>query len=197
VVAHLVTLYVCCAVYANLRYVVFNPKNLEHIPVFVMNKGMSMGAALCFSLAFWVQWRLARGAQPAVAPALWFRGGLFGVFMHVPMSLAILQPAYFKEFFHESGRLSFQGEAVFFFGALALGGLYLLTRTDWSPRHRWQLSLAAMLTLFTHTLFMGISRGINFNASHGYLPPMWMLSLFGIAAGVAYLLMSRPKVAAA
>jgi hypothetical protein len=47
------------------------------------------------------------------------------------------------------------------------------------------------MALFSHTLFMGISRGLNINASHAYLPPMWLLSLVGIALGTVYLLLDR------
>lgn len=88
--------------------------------------------------------------------------------------------------------MSFNGEMVFLFGALTAGGIYLLTRTHWTALHRWWLSLGTMLTLFTHTLCMGIARGVNINRTHAYLPPMWLLSLIGIALGVAFLLMNRP-----
>lgn len=87
------------------------------------------------------------------------------------------------------------GEAVFLFGALTAVGIYMLTRQDWSRLHRWGLSLATMLVLFTHTLFMGLSRGLNINASHAYLPPMWLLSLVGIALGVLFLIGDRPPKA--
>jgi hypothetical protein len=184
-----VALYIASVVYSAIRYVVFAPKNLEHLPVFVVNKGVSMGAALCFAIAFLVQWRRWRGGA---GPRVWFRAGIFGVCLHIPMSLAILRPVYFKEFFLESGRMSFGGEAVFLFGALTAGGIYLLTRQDWTAMHRWMLSLATMVVLFLHTLFMGIARGLNINASHAYLPPMWLLSLIGIGLGLAFVLLDRP-----
>lgn len=72
--------------------------------------------------------------------------------------------------------MSFNGEAVFMFGALTAGGVYLLTRQLWTP-----------------TLCRGIARGLNINASHAYLPPMWLLSLVGIALGAPFLLKSRPR----
>jgi hypothetical protein len=113
------------------------------------------------------------------------------------MSLAILRPGYFKEFFaaDASGRMSFNGEAVFMFGATAAGGVYLLTRSQWTPSQRWWLSVATTGVLFAHTLCMGIARGLNVNASHAYLPPMWLLSLIGTALGAAFLLLSRPRQA--
>jgi hypothetical protein len=88
--------------------------------------------------------------------------------------------------------MSLNGEAVFLFGALTAGGVYLLTRTHWPPRQRWRLSVATTAGLFAHTLCMGLARGLNFTASHAYLPPMWLLSLIGIALGLGFLLRSRP-----
>lgn len=194
---NIVVLFVLAIAYSAVRYIVFAPKNLPHLPVLVVNKGVSMAAAFCFALAFWQQWRRLRGATGGTEPAAWFRAGIFGAIWHIPMSLAILRPGYFKEFFVTDGsRMSFNGEAVFMFGALTAGGVYLLTRQQWTPIQRWWLSIATIAVLFSHTLCMGIARGLNINASHAYLPPMWLLSVVGIAMGMGFLLMSRPKAPA-
>lgn len=190
----IVMLFVCSIAYSIVRYVLFTPQNLQNLPVFVVNKGVSMAAALCFTIAFWQQWRAQRGAISLTTAPLWFRAGIFGSIWHIPMSLSILRPSYFKEFFAaDGGRMSLNGEAVFMFGALTAGGVYLLSRQQWTLIQRWRLSLAVMMTLFGHTLCMGIARGLNINASHGYLPPMWLLSVIGIACGIAFLVMSRPS----
>jgi hypothetical protein len=188
----IVLLYALAMGYSALRYVVFAPENLENLPVFVLNKGVSMAAAFCFALAFWTQWRWQRGSASGNEPAAWFRAGIFGALAHVPMSLAILRPGYFKEFF-AGDRLSFTGEAVFLFGAFAAGGFYLLSRTTWTATQRWWLSLATIAALFSHALCVGIVRGLNINRSHAYLPPMWLLSLIGIALGAGFLLLTRPR----
>jgi hypothetical protein len=190
--ARIAAVFVVSVAYAAVRYVAFAPDNLAHLPVFVVNKGTSMAAALCFALAFWEQWR-RRGSTGAVEPAAWFRAGVLGAVVHVPMSLAILRPAYFPEFFPaDGGRMTTNGEAVFLCGALTAGGIYLLTRGSWSARGRWWLSLATMTTLFAHALCMGVARGLQVNRSHAYLPPMWLLSLVGIVLGTAFLLLVRP-----
>jgi hypothetical protein len=193
-VGKIVILFALCIAYSSVRYIVFAPANLQNLPVFVVNKGVSMAAAFCFALAFWEQWRRMRGKFGSTEPGTWFRGGIFGAIWHIPMSLAILTPGYFKEFFVTGGsRMSLGGEAVFMFGALTAGGVYLLTRQHWTVMHRWWLSLATITVLFAHTLCMGIARGLNINASHAYLPPMWLLSLIGIVLGAAFLLMSKPR----
>lgn len=189
-------LFATAMIYSVVRYVVFDPKNLENLPVFVLNKGISMAAAFCFVFAFWQQWRRQRGKASGNEPALWFRAGVCGVVMHIPLALSILDKSYFKEFYL-GDKLSMNGEAIFLFGALTAGGIYLLTRANWTPLHRWWLSLTTMIVLLNHALFMGIARGVNIKASHAYLPPMWMISVVGVTCGLLYLLMSRPAVAAA
>jgi hypothetical protein len=187
----IILLFAVSVVYAIVRYVVFAPQNLEQVPVFVVNKGVSTAASLCFALAFWQQWRARRGVGDGSEAAIWFRAGVAAAVAHVPMSLAILNASYFPEFF-KGARLSWHGEAVFLCGALTAGSVYLATRPQWTPRQRWWCSLATVGLLFSHVLFMGLARGLKINASHAYLPPMWLLSLIGIALGGWYLVQSRP-----
>ena len=198
-----VALYVASIVYSSIRYVVFAPKNLENLPVFVVNKGVSMAAAICFALGFLQVFRRSRGVLTGIEPSTWFRAGVFGALWHIPMSLAILNPGYFKEFFHPTTqanpipRMTFSGEMVFLFGGLAAGLVYLLMRPNWTPIARWWISLAAMVVLLAHVLAMGYCRGLNINASHAYLPPMWLLSAIGIAIGVVWILRTKPSSATA
>jgi hypothetical protein len=182
----IIIVYTFSVAYAVVRYVVFNPENIDNLPVFVFNKGISMAAAFCFTLAFYSRWR-ARIPDRIGGAGAWFRAGIFGVFAHVPLSLAILNPEYFPEFYAD-GRLRFGGESVVFFGAVTLGGIYLLSKTDSILKHRWILSLATMAALLSHTLSMGIARGLNIDSRHGFLPPMWLLSMIGIALGIGFIL---------
>jgi hypothetical protein len=206
----IIALYIVSLIYSSIRYVVFAPKNLENFPVFVINKGWSMAAALCFMAGFIQALRKMRGKTIGIDPGLWFRAGVFGAIVHIPISLAILRPGYFREFFvktevggvegvgavmvvAENARLSFGGEMVFLFGGLTAGLLYLLMRPANTPMLRWALSLLAMSTLMTHVLAMGYCRGLNINADHAYLPPMWLLSAIGVAVALAVVMMSRPR----
>lgn len=194
----IVLLYVGSVIYAVIRYVAFAPDYLRHLPAFVANKGISMAAALCFAAGFLAALRTIRGGTTRVEPATWFRAGVFGAVCHIPISLAILRPSYFPEFFHAAdegaatGRLSFAGEMVFLSGGLTAATLYLLLRPRWAPRVRWWLSLAAMTTLLAHVLTMGSCRGLNLNASHAFLPPMWLISAAGVAAALGVVILSRP-----
>lgn len=185
-------LYAASVLYSVVRYAAFVPQNFQNLPVFIVNKGVAMAVPLCFAIAFWQQLRMRNGGTGHHAPAAWFRAGVWGACAHIPMSLSLLRPGYFPEFF-AAERFSFNGEAVFLFGALTTGGVYLLTRPHWTALLRWRLSMLTMSALFMHTLFMGLARGINIKASHAYLPPMWLLSLIAIAFGIGFVRKSRPQ----
>jgi len=192
----IVSIYLASAVYAVIRYVAFAPKNAESIPVFILNKGISMAAAICLAAGFLQAWRRDRGRAVSVEPSAWFRAGTFGAIWHIPMSLVVLRPEYFKEFFRPpdapmAGRLSFEGEMVFLLGGATAALLFLLTRPQWSGAVRRRISIAAMVTLLGHILSMGYCRGLNINASHAYLPPMWLLSVVAAALGLWWLVRSR------
>lgn len=195
----IIAVYAASVVYAVIRYVVFAPRNLEQLPVFVINKGVSMAAAICFVLGFRQAWRSSRGAPIETAPSVWFRAGVFGAIWHIPMSLAILRPAYFKEFFHaveEGGanpKMTFAGEMVFLFGGLTAAMIFLLARASWAPSARRRLSLGFMAILLTHVLAMGYSRGLNINATHAYLPPMWLLSAGAALLGLWWAARAMPE----
>lgn len=189
---YILILYIVGTIYAIVRYVAFTPDNISNLPVFIINKGVSMSAALCFAIGFLQQLRKQGGSPITVDSSSWFRAGVFGAIVHIPISLAILRPTYFPEFFIEGDRLSFPGEMVFLFGGLTAAGIFLLMRPAWNASTRWWLSIGAMLTLMTHVLAMGYCRGLNFNRSYAYLPPMWLLSAVGIALALWWLLRSRP-----
>lgn len=199
----IVVVYVASCVYAVVRYVAFTPKYAENIPVFIMNKGVSMAAAVCLSLGFFSAWRRMRagaaGSGPVsrVEPALWFRAGVFGAIWHIPMALAILRPAYFKEFFANAGvggadglgpKLSTAGEVIFFLGGLSAGLVFLLLRPQMGEKARWWASVGVMSALLGHVVAMGWCRGVNIKAQYGYLPPMWLISAVLVAAGLVVVL---------
>ena len=171
--------------YAVMRYVIFNLENLPHLPLFVLNKAVSTAAGLCFVIAFVI--RAGAVGEDQRRRAAWLRAGVFGALWHVPMSLSLLRPGYFDEFFQDDGRMTAVGEGVFALGAAAAGLLYLLTRRHLTPRARWALSLAMITAVMLHTATMGVARGIRVNAEHGYLPPMWLLSSVAAAVGVGSL----------
>lgn len=184
--------YVVSVIYSLIRYVAFTPDNVSHIPLFVMNKGISMGAAFCIVTAYVIAYQQQRATVSESSHVPWFRAGSLGLFFHIPVSILLIRPEYFEEFFLHSGRMNFYGEIVLMLGVLSTICVYLLSKPSWKEMQRWYLSLIVMSGLVAHTLFMGLARGISLSAKRGYLPPMWLLSLIALSVGLIFLLMSKP-----
>lgn len=171
-------------IYAVVRYVAFTPVNAEHIPVLIINKVVSTAAAFALVYALWSQ---HKGRTETAAR--YFKFVLVMVVMHVPMSLTLLRPGYFNEFFHADGeQLHLLGELVVFFGAAALALVWLLSQGDLIAKMRQRLGLLLLVILTCHVAAMGACRGFNINAKHAYLPPMWLLCglvlLVGLGLGL-------------
>lgn len=167
-------------IYSVVRYVAFTPEKWEQIPVFIANKGVSMAGAITLVLAI-----LSRYRGNFEQASLYFRFTIFAILIHVPMSLVVLSPGYFPEFFTANGtKLKFFGELVFMFGALALGLMWLLAQGKLADRTRTIVGVTLIVILLGHVGSMGLCRGLNINAKHAYLPPMWLLSLVALLIGM-------------
>ena len=167
-------------IYAVVRYVAFTPKYADHIPGFIFNKAVGMAASLFLVCAFWSKCRgWIENANT------YFRATFVAVVIHIPLSLVLLNPGYFPEFFVNDGStLKFWGEMVILCGALGLALLWQNNRARLSLPSQQKLEIALLAVLFCHVGSMGICRGVNISAKHAYLPPMWLLSLVGISVGL-------------
>lgn len=166
-------------VYALVRYVLLMPKYLDHIPSFILNKAVGMAASFFLVYACWCKCR-----NEVEKVGIYFRATMFSVVMHVPLSLNLLRPGYFPEFFAKDGTmLKFWGEAVVLCGAISLALLWQSSREKLSILGQQKLGLGLLAALFCHVGSMGICRGIVIDVKHAFLPPMWLLSLIAIAIG--------------
>jgi len=170
-------------IYALVRYVTFSPKYAEHIPSFIVNKAVGMAAA--FLLVGALLYKCRGDIEKSGA---YFRAASFAVFVHIPLSLGLLRPGYFPDFFSKEGStLNFWAEMVMLCGALGVA-LFWQNSRDRSSHDASKLGIALLAVIFCHVGAMGICRGLNINAKHAYLPPMWMLSLIGIGVGIVGLI---------
>ena len=104
-----------CFGYANLRYVVFGPEGLAHIPLYIMNKALSWSGLFIIGLS-----KVLRRSEISRM------AGLIGavlIGMHVVMSLLILRPEYLGKFFNslDGMRMTWNGEFSMLFGVGSQG----------------------------------------------------------------------------
>lgn len=180
----LVTL--ACTAYAVLRYVVFRGDSVEQLPVYVVNKGVSLSGLI------FVAWSRCHG-EPDRRRFLG-RVGLCLIAVHIGLSPIILRPAYFSTFFHPTGLMTWQAELAMLTGvvaALVLGCLFVATQRHESdghfPKRSRQPFLGRLVLVSTaaHVGFMGYPSWFKPETWPGHLPPITLLSF--VVAAVALL----------
>lgn len=165
--------------YSVLRYVLFDPKNVSNIPVFVTNKGLSMAAVFCLLGAVL---RLKRSPDSA---AKYAAAAGFLILIHIPMSLVLLRPGYFPEFFTTLGdRMTSIGELIVMAGAIGAAIFSKIRFREIGCPKSARILICLFTLLLLHLVAMGLSRGIVIDAKHAYLPPMWLLSILAVGGAL-------------
>jgi len=176
------------SVYAIVRYAGFGNVPLIHIPVYIMNKAISMTAAESLFMA-----SLALVRADKIALRFWSNAALQLVFVHVFLSLGILSKGYYGTFF-EGDKMNLTGELVLLSGALGVYCFWRLQSAGLDPALRRTLKTLLCGLVAGHLFTMGFDGWLQVKRWNGGLPPITLLSFLLV---VPSLLMSlRTKGAA-
>ena len=164
--------------YSVLRYIVFKGVSPEQIPLYIVNKAVSVTGLILIGIATLTKGERRRNLGTC---------GFLFVLLHVLLSLSILNPDYFAKFYSETGVMHWYAELSLATGALAMVFLFRLANeppngTDCSQSlipgaGRWVLALTA-----AHVGFMGYTSWSDVGHWPGMLPPITLLA-FLLAVG--------------
>ena len=183
--------------YAIVRYHLAGPVPWTDLPLFVLNKGISLGAFILLTLNFslgplnnigfkvadsWLDARKALGMT-----------GFLLVLIHVLISFLLFSPAVYGKFFDADGGLTaltglsmLGGVLGFFF----LWGYNLSFQTFLREDQnfiRLITSRGCLLVALTlgglHLIFMGYEGWMHPSAWHGGMPPVSLVAFLSFAAG--------------
>lgn len=175
--------------YAVLRYNVLGGVAWAQLPLFVVNKAISVSAVALIASSYFVA-RASRGSETEREhrqPLIRFLGvsGFALAFLHSIMSLALLSPHYFASFFGD-GRMNLKGEASVLFGVLALFwlcfpalGSLLQMQTGSKVQRRnpaWDASTLALFCVLVHIFVIGSRGWVAPSAWPGSMPPLTMIA---------------------
>jgi len=170
--------FVLCFAYAAIRYTVFGGVDVEQIPLYVMNKSVSLAGLILLG------WSSCHG-DPTRRRDLGL-GGLWLIVLHVLLSVLMLNPTCFDKFYGESDYMTWQAEASMLAGAIALmalGGLYLASRRPQSSVAETRggslvpgLGRIMLILAAAHVALMGYAGWFTPERWPGYLPPITLLS---------------------
>jgi len=176
--------------YAVLRYHIFGEVPWKDLPLFVLNKGISLTSLILLSFNFSLgplknlgmnipeKWLSAR-------KSMGISGFLFA-FIHIFMSISILNPKYYSVFFMADGTLTIEGGLSLLGGILSFVLLWVYN-TSFSSRLREDKKIIAIITsrrflmyafFFTgvHLFFLGYKGWGDISAWQGGLPPVSLIS---------------------
>ena len=185
-----VSLLVLTVLYSVLRYNVFGTVPWSSLPVFVLNKAISL-SSLCLLAAAYI-FRDKRRARDA---------GVIGftlMLLHVVLSLAILNRTYYPKLF-AGDRLSLAGEICIVAGSIAAVLLMrpftatlpgMRTELGDSRWLRWQRTgYVALALIALHCAMLGVGGWIAPSTWPGGLPPISMISFLVAAVPLARLML--------
>lgn len=178
--------------YAIARYNVFGTVSVDQIPLYIVNKALSVASLVLLGLSRVVQDKARRKWLGFV--------GLGGALVHAFMSLLVLQPAYLPKHFKPDHAMHWNAETSMLAGVVSTVVLvwlaYVSTKRPVESQSNATslvpgMGRIALALVAVHTLLLGYLTWPELQKWPGGMPPITMLS-FGMAL-VACLLPPRRR----
>jgi len=177
--------------YATLRYTIFKGVPWTDWPLYVLNKAFAVTSLVLLTINVF-RYRYVQNRSNAKI----FKYAMFLGFLHILISLAILNPIYYDKFFL-NGKLSFTAGISFLLGAIATALIFnkgfsknLNNNRDIKIK---VLSILAFI-IGLHAAVQAFQGWFPSAAWPGYLPPLSLISfLFGLFALVLTFGLKRKK----
>ncbi len=158
-------------VYALLRYIIFGPVETIHIPLYILNKSMSLSAVLYLAYTAYLHFKGDMEGKMKWGPIAYSFTGF-----HIILSLILISPAYYGKFFLASGKLSGKGEWILLLGALAAFAWMKMRAHTSTPKLRYSLAILTALLTTLHLVVMGFSGWLTPEKWHGSMPPVSLIA---------------------
>jgi hypothetical protein len=186
-VSQFLTAFLFTTAYAVIRYVGFGHVSLLHVPVYIMNKSISMTAVEALLLA-------ALGVMRSEKDTVRFWTDVCSqlVFVHVILSLGILSKGYFTSYF-DGDKMSLTGEVVLLMGALAVYCFWRLKVAEIKPALRRTLTLLACSLVAVHLFAMGFDGWLAVQKWNGGMPPITLLSFLLVISSLIVFLWAKER----
>ncbi len=168
--------------YALLRYIVFGPVETIHIPLYILNKSISLAAVLYLAYTAYLHFKGDVEGKMKWGPIAYSFTGL-----HIVLSLILISPAYYGKFYLASGKMSGKGEWILLLGALAAFAWMKLRAHTTTPKMRYSLAIITALLTTLHLVVMGSSGWLTPEKWHGSMPPVSLVAcIASIAATILF-----------
>ena len=192
--------------YAVLRYNIFGDIAWKgNLPIFVLNKGISLSSFILLSVNFSLG--PLKNIRVKISDRLLDTRKIIGLtgflyaFLHLILSIAVLNPTYYSNFFIEDGTLSIRGVLSLAGGILSFIFLYVYKlRFEKTLKEQKRIItilsskkilLSAMLFMGIHLFFIGYTGWSDISIWQGGLPPISLISFIILLIGFIINLLGR------
>ena len=183
------TAFLFTTAYAVIRYAGFGNVSLIHVPVYIMNKSISMTAVEALSMA-------ALGLMHSEKDTVrfWINVCSQLIFVHIFLSLGLLsgEKGYFASFF-DGDKMSLTGEVVLLMGVLTTYCFWRLQATGIKPALRRTLTILASTCVAIHLFAMGYNGWLDVLRWNGGMPPITLLSFLLVIYSLTVFLLARER----
>ncbi|MBL1214987.1 MAG: hypothetical protein HND52_16615 [Ignavibacteriae bacterium] len=164
-------------IYSVLRYNIFNDVPWQDLPLYVLNKAVSLSIIfLIFINQFYLSKNKSLTDFRTIITSL--------LIMHILFSLILLSPEFYSKFFN-GNKLNLIGSLSMLFGAAAISALYyydiknFLTVTHNSIIDKLNIEktkIAGLIFVSLHLFAMGIKGWLTPLSWAGFLPPISLIA---------------------
>ncbi len=169
--------------YACTRYVILGPVSATQIPLFIINKAISLSGLVFIVLSF-------VGKGDSLHKKLLGETGFLFTLSHIVISILLINETYFEKFF-KAGEYNLTGGLSLLFGVMAFAMLLVISRSfaaDLYPfltqRNRYLLKTSILLLIALHVAIMGWEVWIAPHNWYGYFPPITLISFLIAFTGI-------------
>ena len=160
--------------YSLVRYAWAKGIPITNWPAFVVNKAMAFCAVSFLVLGFW-----ERTTNKDKSSDFFYMSSVCAI-AHAFMSVALLNPQYYKFLFVDVGTFNIFGEMVLFFGALAIALFFTTSKTVSS----FKRDMLVLSTVLAHIISVGILKWMDPTRWNYGLVPISLLSALIIVLGL-------------
>ncbi|MCF6242943.1 MAG: hypothetical protein L3J74_16570 [Bacteroidales bacterium] len=184
--------------YAILRYNIFGGVLWSRLPMYVVNKALSLSGFILLMINYGTYFK--NNTKPVRQKTIKHIGisGFLFILLHAVLSLLLFRPAVYPKFFDENSWLTgFTGISMLS-GVVAIVLLWvynmsftLLYKEKFTQRLKQNLFNAAILITGFHLFFMGYKGWLTPEKWFGKLPPISLIAFCVFIAGVFVYLVNK------
>ena len=184
-ITKLIAILLCTTAYTIVRYVIFGHVSPIHMPVYLLNKSVSMASMFFLFLA-----AMPLAKERTEETRFWGIASFHFACLHILLSLAILSSAYYPKFFG-TDKMNLTGEVTVLFGILTAYCYWFARNGKSFFIRRWVIQLLAGIFVAGHLVAMGFGGWLEVEKWHGGLPPISLISFIFAMISLGLFLKTR------